>query len=123
MRQKICGILSFAVICGFWVPMAHAGVIRYTGKKVAEGASGARQVAASSGAALAGGSVSAGHAATNATRNGVTAAAGGVAAAGAVAGGAIAGGASGAAHGVKMVPADVAGGAQSVARKFWHVLW
>ncbi len=123
MRRRIHGIFLGALVLGFLVPVAQAGVIRYTGKKVAQGASGATQVAASGGAALAGGTASAGHAVTDAAKNGVVAAAGGVATAGAVAGGAVAGGVSGTAHAVKGAPDAVADGAQSVARKFWHVLW
>lgn len=127
--KTVAGVLSALMFAGM-IQVAQAGVIRYTGKKIAQGANNATQVAAAGGSAVAAGTASAGNATANglksgasAAENGVATAAGTAAAAGAAAGGAVANGVSGAASAVKDAPGSVVDGTKSVAQKVWGVIW
>lgn len=116
--DRIAMLISVLALAGA-VQVAQAGIIRYSGKKIAQGATTAAQAAVVAGNATANAAVTG----AGAAAGGAAAAAGGVAAAGAAAGTAVASGATATANGVKGVPGAAVQGAQSLGASLWHVIW
>ncbi|HEV2177672.1 MAG TPA: hypothetical protein VGW33_10800 [Terriglobia bacterium] len=130
MRSKVLSTLFVAAALGLTATGAHAGALRYLGRKIKGGSNHAAQAtvkdtkvvmtdAESAGRKTTGAMESAG----DATKNAAESATDAVGNAATTTGSAVKAGATDTANGAKEAPHVAANGVSGAAKKVWHVIW
>ena len=128
--MRILKLLAAAVVVAYTVPTAHAGAIRYMGRKIKGGSKDAATATVGAGETAGKATTSTVTAGANATKEGAAAVGGGVAAVGVATeegaktgAGAVKKGAVTTVKGAEEAPAAAAHGVKAGANKIWKAVW